>query len=55
LKKIPGVGESIAAKIEEYLKTGKIKYYEQLKNTPVAVDELTKVEGLGGKRIKKTL
>ncbi len=54
LKKIPGVGESIAAKIEEYLKTGKIKYYEQLKKTtPVAVDELTKVEGLGGKRIKR--
>jgi len=31
LKDIPGVGESIAAKIEEYLKTGKIKYYEHLK------------------------
>jgi len=54
LKDIPGVGESIAAKIEEYLKTGKIKYYEHLKKTtPVAVDELTKVEGLGGKRIKR--
>jgi len=31
LKKIPGVGESIAKKIEEYLKKKKIKYYEELK------------------------
>ena len=31
LKKIPGVGTSIAQKIEEYLKKGRIKYYEELK------------------------
>ncbi len=31
LKKIEGVGESIAKKIEEYLKKGKIKYCEELK------------------------
>jgi len=54
LKEIPAVGESIALKIEEYLKTGKIKYIEELKKiTPVDVDELTKIEGLGGKRIKR--
>ncbi len=54
LKEIPAVGESIALKIEEYLKTGKIKYIEDLKKTtPVDVDELTKIEGLGGKRIKR--
>jgi len=54
LKEIPAVGESIALKIEEYLKTGKIKYIEKLKKiTPVDVDELTKIEGLGGKRIKR--
>jgi len=29
--KIPGIGESIAKKIEEYLKKGKIKYFEELK------------------------
>jgi len=28
---IPGVGKSIAKKIEEYLKKGKIKYYQELK------------------------
>ncbi|NMB92135.1 MAG: hypothetical protein GYA31_00725 [Parcubacteria group bacterium] len=31
LEKIPGVGKSIAAKIAEYLKKKKIKYYEELK------------------------
>jgi ribosomal protein S13 len=31
LKKIPGVGKSIAQKIEEYLKKKKVKYYEELK------------------------
>ncbi|MFN3301585.1 MAG: DNA polymerase/3'-5' exonuclease PolX [Patescibacteria group bacterium] len=53
LKEIPGVGESIAEKIEEYLKTGKIKYYEDLKKkTPVNLQELMAVEGLGPKKIK---
>ena len=31
LEKIPGVGKSIAQKIEEYLKKKKIKYYEEFK------------------------
>ena len=31
LDKIPGVGKSIAQKIEEYLKKEKIKFYEELK------------------------
>jgi len=31
LKNIKGIGESIAKKIEEYIKKGKIKYYEELK------------------------
>ena len=53
LEKIPGVGESIAEKIEEYLKTGKIKYYQDLKRkTPVKMQDLTAVEGLGPKKVK---
>ena len=53
LEEIPGVGESIALKIEEYLKTGKIKYYEELKKkTPVNLEELMSVEGMGPKRTK---
>jgi len=31
VKEIPGVGKSIAEKIEEYLKKDKIKYFEELK------------------------
>jgi DNA polymerase (family X) len=30
LKQLPGVGESIAEKIEELIKTGKLQYYEEL-------------------------
>ena len=53
LKKIPGVGESIAKKIEEYLKTGKIKYYEDYKKKyPINLEELMGIEGVGPKRIK---
>jgi DNA polymerase (family 10) len=53
LKKIPGVGESIAKKIEEYLKTGKIQYYEDYKKKyPINLYELMGIEGLGPKRLK---
>jgi len=31
IREIPGIGKSIAEKIEEYLKKGKMKYYEELK------------------------
>jgi len=54
LKKIPGVGKSIAANIEEFLKTGKIKYFKELKKaSPIDLEQLTRVEGLGVKRIKR--
>jgi DNA polymerase (family 10) len=54
LKEIPGVGAGIADKIEELLTTGKIKEYEQLKKqTPVRLDELARVEGLGPKSVQK--
>ncbi|MCD6271144.1 DNA polymerase/3'-5' exonuclease PolX [bacterium] len=53
VKAIPGIGESIAKKIEEYLKTGKIKYYEEFKKRyPVDIEELTSVEGVGPKMVK---
>ena len=53
LEEIPGVGESMANKIEEFLKTGKVKYYEDLKKKlPVKMEELTSIEGLGPKRVK---
>lgn len=54
LDNIPGVGESIANKIEELLKTGKLKYYQQLKKRiPVDLEALTSIEGLGPKQVKK--
>lgn len=53
LENIPGVGKSIAEKIEEYLKTGKIKYYEELKRKlPINIEELIAVEGMGPKKAK---
>jgi DNA polymerase (family 10) len=52
LKKIPGVGENIAKKIIEYLKTGKIKEYEKYyRKMPVNIGELIQVEGIGPKMI----
>lgn len=54
LKKIPGVGESLAEKIVEYLKTGRVKYYDKLREKfPVDVFHLTQVEGIGPKMVKK--
>src|SRR5271166_4533515 len=41
LKEIPGVGASIASSIEEFIKTGRIPFYEKLKkSTPVRLDQL---------------
>lgn len=50
---MPGIGESIARKIEEYLKTGKIQYYEKWKKkVPVDIEGLIEIEGVGPKTIK---
>jgi len=53
LEDLPIIGKSIALKIEEYIKTGKIKYYEIYKRKiPVDFSELTKVEGVGAKTVR---
>jgi DNA polymerase/3'-5' exonuclease PolX/8-oxo-dGTP pyrophosphatase MutT (NUDIX family) len=53
LEDISGIGKEIAKKIEELLKTGRLHYLEKLKNqSPVDVATLTKIEGLGPKKIK---
>jgi len=53
LMKISGVGQGLAEKIKEYVKTGKIKEYEKLKKgCPVDLEHLTAVQGLGPKSIK---
>lgn len=54
LEEIPGIGESIAEKIREYIKTGKIKKYEKLKKEiPADFIELLDVKGLGPQTLKK--
>jgi DNA polymerase (family X) len=53
LEDIPGVGASIAEKIEELTKTGKLHYYEELlEKVPVDMDSLLGIEGMGPKTIK---
>ena len=53
LEEISGVGKNIALKIEEYLKTGKIRYYEKFKKrTPLNLEEIIAVEGMGPRKAK---
>lgn len=54
VKKIPGIGESIALKIEEILKTGELKYLQKLKKKiPSGLQEMLQVPTLGPKTIQK--
>ncbi|MDE1865222.1 MAG: DNA polymerase/3'-5' exonuclease PolX [Candidatus Micrarchaeota archaeon] len=51
LMELPGIGQALAEKIVEYLKTGKIKKFEQMKKEyPVDFKNLTRVSGLGPKK-----
>ncbi|SMO58455.1 hypothetical protein [Fodinibius sediminis] len=48
LVEVKGIGESIAKKIREYVKTGKIDKYEELKkNVPPDFVDLMDVQGIG--------
>lgn len=52
LEKLPGIGASIAKKIDEYYRTGHVKEYDALKRTfPVDIWGLSRIEGLGPKHI----
>lgn len=51
LREIPGIGEGIAARIGEYLETGRSSYYEQLQSEiPVSALDLLRVPGIGPAR-----
>ena len=53
LEEIPGVGSSIAEKINEYIKTGKIRKFESLKKTvPIDMLELMNIAGFGPQSLK---
>jgi DNA polymerase (family 10) len=54
LEDIPGVGKSTAEKIRQYVETGKVERYEELRSqAPEALPELMKVPGLGPKTVAK--
>lgn len=53
LLKIPSIGKAIATKLEEYITTGNIHYYDELKEKlPVDVSQFFGLEGIGPKTIK---
>ena len=52
LRDIPGVGEAIATKIDELMRTGKLKFLEDLKKeVPPSLAEWMRVPGLGPKKV----
>lgn len=53
LRKIPGIGQDLADKIREYIKTGHLQFYEELKKeVPPGLVELLSVPSLGPKTAK---
>jgi len=53
LHKIPGVGTHIAQKIEEYIRTGKMSYYEHLiKNIPAGLLKILEIPEVGPKTVR---
>jgi len=53
LLKIPGIGQDLAGKIDEYVKTGRIQAYEDLKkDVPEGLSMLLSVPSLGPKTAK---
>lgn len=54
LKKLPGIGEAIAAKIVEYLETGEISFLVKLMAEQGGISaDLMDIEGLGPKRVRQ--
>lgn len=52
LKELPGIGEGIAKKIDEYLRTGRMaKYEEATKGIPESLLELLNIQNLGPKTL----
>lgn len=52
LMEIPGIGTGLADRIVEYIKTGKMqKYSDYKKKYPIDFQSLTKLQGMGSKKI----
>lgn len=53
LLEIPSIGKAIASKIEEFIRAGKIRYLEELKDRiPINIEEFYGLDGIGPKTIK---
>lgn len=53
LKEVPGIGQAIEQKIEEYVRTGQLQFLTRLETeVPPALLELTRVPGLGPRTAK---
>lgn len=51
LRELSGIGEDLALKIEEMLKTGRLKYFNELKKEiPAGLLQVMEIEGMGPKR-----
>ncbi|MFP3279227.1 MAG: DNA polymerase/3'-5' exonuclease PolX [Candidatus Micrarchaeota archaeon] len=54
LTKLPGIGKGLADRIREFVETGKITKYEELKKKyPIDFKTLSNIQGLGPKKIYK--
>jgi DNA polymerase (family 10) len=53
ISKLPNIGRDIAANISEIVRTGELPMLEELEHTmPVELVELSRIPGLGAKRVK---
>ncbi len=54
LREIPGIGEALAEKIDEYLRTGKVAHLEKLRSeTPPGLRDLLRLDGVGPKTARR--
>ncbi|OFV67660.1 MAG: phosphoesterase [Candidatus Syntrophoarchaeum caldarius] len=54
LKTLPGIGDALAKKIYEIIRTDKLEYYEKLKHSvPEGILELLAIPGIGPKTVAK--
>ncbi|HTR81618.1 MAG TPA: DNA polymerase/3'-5' exonuclease PolX [Bacteroidota bacterium] len=53
IRNVKGIGEAIAEKVTELVKTGKSKYHEELKRSlPEGLLTILKIQGVGPKKVK---
>jgi len=53
LQNIPGIGADLAAKVQEYVQTGSLEFYDELKKeVPAGLIDILSVPGLGPKTAK---